>query len=321
VLLSVGAGAWKITDFGLTFEGTSRVRYTTRNSRGTEGYRAVEVLGIKEVAFVTKASDIWALGCILHELAFRKKLFPRDYNVWDYASTQELKELQCLEVNQLTATCIRELIHRTVDLDWWKRPTASDVLQLLDTLTNPGILGMTVYYVGEPESESSPRPSDASSRVVPSSPPVIQDRGMMLNVEPTSEDLSFPLPESKRTGMDVYANDDPHWENTYWRSCCKRCGVLIDGQYIEPQSNHDKITYECGCPHQATQDIVWVFVPQSEIDVINLENQERRATMAMQSALAASEEIPNGFHKMAQVVWKFASRLSETDIANNLDAK
>src|SRR5271170_4843764 len=161
VLLSVDSGAWKITDFGLTFEGTSRIQYTTRNSRGTEGYRAVEVLGITELGFVTKASDIWALGCILHELAFKEKLFLRDFNVWDYASTQKLKGHQRLDVNERTATCIRELIRRTLDVDWWKRPTAGDVVQLLDSLTNPDASG-SVFYINEDESES-----DSSSSSVP----------------------------------------------------------------------------------------------------------------------------------------------------------
>lgn len=40
----------------------------------------------------------------------------------------------------------------------------------------------------------------------------------------------------------------------------KQCGVLTDGQYIEPQSGHDKITYECDCLVKGTQEIVWGFV-------------------------------------------------------------
>jgi len=39
-----------------------------------------------------------------------------------------------------------------------------------------------------------------------------------------------------------------------------RCGVLIDGQYHEPQSGHGKITYECACLDEKSQDIVWGFV-------------------------------------------------------------
>jgi hypothetical protein len=44
----------------------------------------------------------------------------------------------------------------------------------------------------------------------------------------------------------------------------KRCGLLIDGHFIEPQSGHDKITYECACLDQEVQDIVWGFVLSAE---------------------------------------------------------
>jgi hypothetical protein len=36
--------------------------------------------------------------------------------------------------------------------------------------------------------------------------------------------------------------------------------VLIDGDYIEPQTGQDKITFECGCLEKESQDIVWGFV-------------------------------------------------------------
>ena len=81
--------------------------------------------------------------------------------MWDYASTQKLKGHQRLDVNERTATCIRELIRRTLDVDWWKRPTAGDVVQLLDSLTNPDASG-SVFYINEDESES-----DSSSSSVP----------------------------------------------------------------------------------------------------------------------------------------------------------
>jgi hypothetical protein len=50
--------------------------------------------------------------------------------------------------------------------------------------------------------------------------------------------------------------------NSHNRS--KRCGLLIDGHFIEPQSGHDKITYECACLDQEVQDIVWGFVLSAE---------------------------------------------------------
>jgi hypothetical protein len=44
----------------------------------------------------------------------------------------------------------------------------------------------------------------------------------------------------------------------------QRCGVLIDGEYIDPQSGDDKITYECGCADKERQEIVWGFVLSAE---------------------------------------------------------
>jgi len=168
VLLSVDAGAWKITDFGLTFEGTSRIKYTTQNSRGTQGYRAIEMLNLEEQepGYVSKASDIWALGCILFELAFKSKAFSNDLAVWDYVyRTHKLEGQRRLEVNERNAVCVRELIKRTLEVDWWRRPTARDVLQLVDSLTKSGTSG-SVFYVGETESES-----DSGSSSIPLEPP------------------------------------------------------------------------------------------------------------------------------------------------------
>ena len=167
VLLSIEEGAWKIGDFGLTFEGTSRIQYTTRRGRGTEGFRALEVMGLKELGFVTKASDIWALGCILHELVFKEKRFSCDVQVWDYARGQKLKERPHLEGNERTAACVRELMRRALDVDWWKRPTASDVLQLLESLTEHVRFG-TVFYIGETESELDSSDSSIADSLSPS---------------------------------------------------------------------------------------------------------------------------------------------------------
>ena len=53
------------------------------------------------------------------------------------------------------------MINRTLEVDWWKRPTASDVLQMLESLFSPDAYG-SVFYISEPESES-----DSSSSSLP----------------------------------------------------------------------------------------------------------------------------------------------------------
>lgn len=75
VLYSNEHKTWKIADFGLIAEATSKKSQITKGKTGTEGYRAPELM---ERGSFTNKVDIWALGCILHELSTGKKLFPDD---------------------------------------------------------------------------------------------------------------------------------------------------------------------------------------------------------------------------------------------------
>jgi serine/threonine protein kinase len=86
VLYSSNGNLWKIADFGLTVEGTSKRAITTVYSRGTEGYRAPELL-LDNPKFSSKV-DIWALGCILYELASGKKAFASDLQARDFSFSQ-----------------------------------------------------------------------------------------------------------------------------------------------------------------------------------------------------------------------------------------
>jgi serine/threonine protein kinase len=77
VLYSRNDKAWKLSDFGLTAEGTSVALHNTTAARGTVGYRAPELILDGDSAFNNKV-DIWALGCILFELATGKPAFRSD---------------------------------------------------------------------------------------------------------------------------------------------------------------------------------------------------------------------------------------------------
>jgi len=83
-LYSHKSHAWKITDFGLTsiVEGRSSVALQTRYARGTPCYRAPELIENQEFTYKV---DIWAVGCILYELTFRKKAFEGDWAVLRYS--------------------------------------------------------------------------------------------------------------------------------------------------------------------------------------------------------------------------------------------
>src|SRR5271170_5478965 len=135
VLYSRNVGAWKITDFGLTSEGTSKRCNTTRYSRGTSGYRAPELL--KEEASYNNKVDIWAVGCILYELAYRKKAFTSDFHVLSFAISKDRdRPPPFLPLDSRSEKCLSELIFAMLDLEWWRRPTAIDLLTVLCLLMN-----------------------------------------------------------------------------------------------------------------------------------------------------------------------------------------
>ena len=86
---------WKLSDFGLTSEGSTQA-HTTASGKGTSGYRAPELL--KEYPEYSKKVDIWAMGVILHELATGQKPFHSDEAVSEhYRSRQRLRTIRLNE--------------------------------------------------------------------------------------------------------------------------------------------------------------------------------------------------------------------------------
>jgi len=96
VLYSVKLRRWKIGDFGTCSEATSKRLNTTRDSRGTNCYRAPEILpdaaASDRPAFNHKA-DIWALGCIAFEILHGHKLFSSDWALMEATLMNKLPEI------------------------------------------------------------------------------------------------------------------------------------------------------------------------------------------------------------------------------------
>jgi len=93
-------GAWKLSDFGSTKEGTSKRVIATPNRAGTPSYRAPEVIRRCDPHFNNKV-DIWGLGCIMWELIYGSKRFESDWDVNEYAKDPEgltpWSQLECLQ--------------------------------------------------------------------------------------------------------------------------------------------------------------------------------------------------------------------------------
>lgn len=107
--------------------------YATQNARGTECYRAPELVQNSQVC---KNSDIWALGCITHVLVTGKTAFGSDLAVWNYAAGDQTR--QCRSVVQhgdpRSRRYISQLLENMLQVDWQQRPNAKDVLDLLRSL-------------------------------------------------------------------------------------------------------------------------------------------------------------------------------------------
>ena len=122
---------WKIGDFGLTTDGTSKKKWTTRYVRGTNCYRAPEL--IRDEKYTNKV-DIFAFGCVLYEATFLEKAFSDDFWVVQYATTgsgvvyptqpQSARDERSIE----EATTI---IKKALEVDPKRRPRAQELHQTL----------------------------------------------------------------------------------------------------------------------------------------------------------------------------------------------
>lgn len=201
MLLSINDAAWKITDFGLTSEGTSRYAYSTRYGRGTESYRAPEL--VRETSIVTKKSDIWALGCILYELTFKTKAFPRDINVFEYAHRERRLEIHNLPTSERVNAYLRELVYRTLEIDWWKRPNSGDILKLLNSLSDKS-LSDWVFSIDD--SEMSPESEETSPELTESTSSAERPNSAATNLHGLK-----PYSEAIDNIIGGGANNSPWW--------------------------------------------------------------------------------------------------------------
>jgi len=146
ILYSEKSDSWKIADFGISSEATSKHFNKTRYSRGTSCYCAPEILG--EDAKFNNKSDIFALGCVLYEVFTCEKAFPGDWAVHVYSLSGNLRpNMQWLETI-LEAMLDEEAIawsrdrlrmlsqiRRMLSVDPWLRPRAADISKMWTTLS------------------------------------------------------------------------------------------------------------------------------------------------------------------------------------------
>ena len=116
---------WKIADFGITQEGTSRTPLITTSSRGTASYRAPELL--TDSPIYTNKVDIWALGCIAFEIFTGRKRFGSDWEVQNLAqSMPSISKLIPIEAD--VENSMIKLIEAMLRVDWTARADGYEVV-------------------------------------------------------------------------------------------------------------------------------------------------------------------------------------------------
>lgn len=129
-----------MADFGLASEGTSQGNLTTKFGRGTEGYRAPEVvMAIEDSGTFNNKVDIWAMGCILYELVLGHQVFRSDGATIEHYYTKSVIEVPCSHIftdDGKVAICaaIEEMMQNDPRL----RPAASDLVKRFASLSKPG---------------------------------------------------------------------------------------------------------------------------------------------------------------------------------------
>ena len=126
-----------MADFGTASQATSKRLNTTRDARGTQGYRAPEILDNFNARF-NKKSDIFALGCIVYEVVTGAKLFESDGAVIGYVVRGKLPEATVWPPSPGGKPdrlfYFEKLVASMLELDSVNRPNARQVLQNLKVI-------------------------------------------------------------------------------------------------------------------------------------------------------------------------------------------
>ena len=115
--------AWKLTGFGITTALTTTVSLN-QIARATTGYRAPEVLLQHPY---TNSLDIWALGCILHELNTGEKRFRTDAAVLEYCQSPATLTVLHPSEDNTAKRSITTAISDLLQVDSSLRPSAAQL--------------------------------------------------------------------------------------------------------------------------------------------------------------------------------------------------
>ena len=129
---------WKITDFGLASEDSSRRDVTGQFASDSGSYRAPELL--QEIfqhqegpSVCDDKVDIWALGCIIYELLTYDRAFYNDSSVLEYAKLSEAPSYALVGVGTIQHI-LAEMSCNMLNVNHDARPTSRETLRTLTSI-------------------------------------------------------------------------------------------------------------------------------------------------------------------------------------------
>lgn len=134
VLFSYIHQRWKIADFGAAAEGSSKKLLVTSNCRGTDLYRAPEVI---EHGKYNRKSDIWAFGCTAYELFTKDKAFKGDWETMFYEKVEDSspKRVSCNwppgDAVELAKDLSKICVDDTLRVQWKDRPSVTEIRNVI----------------------------------------------------------------------------------------------------------------------------------------------------------------------------------------------
>jgi serine/threonine protein kinase len=156
-----------LADFGSASQATSKRLNTTSKARGTESYRAPEVLAINRF---NNRADIFALGCIIYEILTGRKLFPTDWSVlqhWEAGGSNLIPKSwpRCPPGTRLYS--LGMLTSRMLDNDSAMRPAASQIKCYLRNIR----IGLDPFTPSEDSMKENIYLEDSSRLILPDERP------------------------------------------------------------------------------------------------------------------------------------------------------
>jgi serine/threonine protein kinase len=133
---------WKLADFGLASQATSRRLHTSSGARGTGGYRAPELIMEEGTGRYNNKVDIFSMGCILFKLTFGRQPFSNDFAVYAYASHNRNLELH---PNRFKTLQFPDLLEKMLARNELERPAARELISTFETLRREAIIITSGY--------------------------------------------------------------------------------------------------------------------------------------------------------------------------------